>query len=305
MIVILEGLDKTGKTTFANKICAKFGFKYIKVSQPVTNNPFMEYLSLIDKLNLNENYICDRMYLGERVYGPIYRGNDLTDEQQLYLEMYLLRHKLIFVYCEQDISIINENFKKKNEEFTKIKDIESLILKYQIALSKSILPIFRYSYSRKLDEYLVFKLIENKLKTSNYFFVSFPFLGTLQKNIKYLLIGDELNLSKGKRVFNSVSGMFLFKILRMLHQVNAINLLDTVIINSKYNNKPFYENILFTMNFKNVIALGEKANNVLQNNLDYRNISQKVVHPQFAKRFFGKSAKAVKKYFNMFMEVLK
>ena len=46
MIIILEGLDKTGKSTLAKKLCKKHNATLIKVSQPKTTQPFKEYVEL-------------------------------------------------------------------------------------------------------------------------------------------------------------------------------------------------------------------------------------------------------------------
>ena len=63
MLIILEGTNKSGKTTLANYIQEKFkdkNWKYIKCSQPKIvdgeNQAFNEYNSIIDSLKDDENY---------------------------------------------------------------------------------------------------------------------------------------------------------------------------------------------------------------------------------------------------------
>ena len=48
-VIILEGENKTGKTTLANFLKDKYGFKYVKCSQP-KRDPYVEYIEIIKKI---------------------------------------------------------------------------------------------------------------------------------------------------------------------------------------------------------------------------------------------------------------
>ena len=73
-VIILEGENKTGKTTLANFLKDKYGFKYVKCSQP-KRDPYVEYIEIIKKIaRSTSDVVIDRFIYGEFVYGPLYRG---------------------------------------------------------------------------------------------------------------------------------------------------------------------------------------------------------------------------------------
>lgn len=100
MIVILEGCDKSGKSTQANEI-KKFleletklpthiiHSRYVKGSskeeaQNLSRRTFIDMFEMmVDSID-KRNYILDRSYLDEAVYGPLYR--DQTNEYIFDLE---------------------------------------------------------------------------------------------------------------------------------------------------------------------------------------------------------------------------
>ena len=72
-MIILEGIDGTGKTAIANflenKGMKKFHYDY----DPSNCDLESKYLKPI--LNYNDNYIMDRSFISELVYGPVIRKN--------------------------------------------------------------------------------------------------------------------------------------------------------------------------------------------------------------------------------------
>lgn len=78
MIIILEGPDGSGKTTFANDLAAKFGFRVAHEGPPPQDSHPIQYYSDVLEQRRSEfpNWIFDRFAFGERIYGPWYRGKD-------------------------------------------------------------------------------------------------------------------------------------------------------------------------------------------------------------------------------------
>lgn len=70
MLLILEGIDKCGKTTFAQKFknCAT-----IKHSTKLEDATAV-LLDAVKRVKLGEFVILDRSFLSEMCYGPVYRG---------------------------------------------------------------------------------------------------------------------------------------------------------------------------------------------------------------------------------------
>lgn len=68
MIVIIEGCDRTGKSTLASKIALAIGGEVIHCGKPKTDDAYAEYLEMIAQLPSYKHYVFDRFYLGEYVY---------------------------------------------------------------------------------------------------------------------------------------------------------------------------------------------------------------------------------------------
>ena len=69
MLIILEGLDKCGKSTFAQK----FGPSAI-VKHSTKNDDAVEVLKKYAPIADEHTVILDRSFLSEMCYGPVYRG---------------------------------------------------------------------------------------------------------------------------------------------------------------------------------------------------------------------------------------
>lgn len=84
-VLIVEGIDHIGKTTFINNFRKEYQNSIvIHSSKPLTNNPeefqdqyFTTGFNLIKSVlnnNIDDWLIFDRFHLGECVYGPMYRN---------------------------------------------------------------------------------------------------------------------------------------------------------------------------------------------------------------------------------------
>lgn len=97
MIVIVEGIDRVGKTTFCEKLHKDTGwlvykhdnglFEYSKMDDKNETDKMLQLLDLIDQLDDQLDYsnkpgpgvIFDRFHLSNLTYGFLERGYDLSD----------------------------------------------------------------------------------------------------------------------------------------------------------------------------------------------------------------------------------
>jgi len=79
MIIVLEGPDGAGKTTLAQQLTLQFKLTKIHVGPPtleqIEGGLINHYASLLAAA-VDRDVVFDRLALGERVYGPIFRGRD-------------------------------------------------------------------------------------------------------------------------------------------------------------------------------------------------------------------------------------
>lgn len=153
MFIIIEGVDKNGKTSLANYLSNKYGIEVVKFSQP-KGDPYNEYMNFL--LNRKEPAILDRFYLGELVYGPVKRGKAGLNEWQVRNIELLLRARFALpIYCETNEKVVEKNFIQDKEEFTKIQELPKLKQYYERAIFKSRLIWKDFDYLKDREYYRI------------------------------------------------------------------------------------------------------------------------------------------------------
>lgn len=144
MRIIVEGNDKTGKTTLVNFLSKELNFEIIKFSQPKTKDSFTEYVDFFGTekenkkwLTKNDNIICDRSWIGEQVYGPIYRKSKMKKFQVKKLDLACKANNDLIIFCNTDKTLIKKKFIEDGEKFTQAKDV-GRIEKYFIKTIQSL-----------------------------------------------------------------------------------------------------------------------------------------------------------------------
>ena len=146
-LIIIEGMDNTGKDTLISGITNKFNDKYNYICEHFTGpsskeknkafieqiNQFLEFLYKLTLYNDNSLIFWNRSHIGEYVYGQIYRNIDknlvikminLIDELLLSLNINIVYVQLI---CNSnELMIKNEDGKSLSTSIEKDKYIETL-----------------------------------------------------------------------------------------------------------------------------------------------------------------------------------
>ena len=105
--IMIEGTDRTGKTTLAKALVEAFGLNYIHCSKPKTDDPFQEYMEML--INTTQSTVFDRSYLGEFAYSNLWRGGcKLTFQDFNALDICTLKDsKTIIIHATADLEVIN------------------------------------------------------------------------------------------------------------------------------------------------------------------------------------------------------
>jgi len=146
LVIIIEGVNKSGKTTLCNLIKEKSGleFEVIKCSQPKNGDAYSEYMSILKEIsdNPDKNYILDRFHFGSYVYGPIYRGKpDFDLRSFVEIEEEIMDLNYLFIVAIAKKSFIKEKFISEKEEFAKIELIDKEIKLFEKTCKMSRLNI--------------------------------------------------------------------------------------------------------------------------------------------------------------------
>ena len=256
-VIILEGCDKTGKSTLAKELQERHGYKVIKCSNP-KGDPYVEYVT---KLLGEDNVIFDRFLYGELVYGPIYRRKSQLNANQVQnLELLLRSRDAVVVYCHAGVDFIKRKFTEENEDFAKAEHVERILSGYEDVLSRSTLRVIRRAIptSDRLPEFTSVEtpkvLVESR------------YIGDLNPEI--LFVGERNNVREKDR-YKEVNLPFDFgrssTILKSLIQEVGIKSFG---ITNAYKNHLAVSgeeqlNLLSsevdTLNPRKVVALGSKA----------------------------------------------
>lgn len=155
LVIIIEGTNKSGKTTLVNYIKEMFPeklFEIIKCSQPKNGDAYNEYKNILEwiKKNQNKNYIIDRFHFGSFVYGPIYRGKpDFSLDKFVEIEMMIEQLNYIFILAIANKNFIKKKFIEDKEEFAKLELIDEEIKYFNEIKSKSRLNIINHNIPKR------------------------------------------------------------------------------------------------------------------------------------------------------------
>lgn len=155
MIIILEGPNKSGKSTIVRHLQTEYpehNWKVIKSSAPKPGtNVFKEYIGVIEVMkNFPGNYILDRFHWGSLVYGPIYRGKkDFSLASFLNIEIKLRKLGAVVINTENTFEYLKDLYERENEEFATVDNLQEEIDRYVKVRNHSILPIIRHKVGEK------------------------------------------------------------------------------------------------------------------------------------------------------------
>lgn len=136
MLILIEGMDNTGKTTLASKLGELLpSFKYYHHVKPHNRKEAMDNFSQILRESISTDLICDRLStFSEPVYGTILRGQPLlSDEDVNYMLDILVDSATVIIFCNPPIEAVlktigvrdqmegvEENCKKLYEAYQKL-----------------------------------------------------------------------------------------------------------------------------------------------------------------------------------------
>lgn len=148
--IILEGLDRTGKTTLAQHLSKELKMPIKKFSAP-TINPFGEYCEFV--LHETTPHIIDRCYLSEIAYGPVKRGGSYIKAlDQKIFEILCLYKGVKGIYCSDNKESIETRFKLVGESYITPDEIKPIQINYDLAIERSLLPWIPYTIGDSYNE---------------------------------------------------------------------------------------------------------------------------------------------------------
>lgn len=295
-IIILEGCDKTGKTTLARALARMLGWPVVAFKQPKTTPPVDEYFRAALQPG---RFIFDRFHLGQLVYGPVYRGERDRRERFRLLELLLRARGAVLVYLRHCVPELIQRFRRDREDFAKEGDVSRLLTLYEGVYTWSCLPCRSFALSTVQDipdaVKQVVRMLENQAALPEDLWRWWDMVGNL--GAAAVLVGDQRNLKeraddRWRRVpFHSLAGDYL---LAALEEANLLD--DVLLVNSLSTDRRAFDFRAFVAlgearkaragveGFPRVVPLGQAAEARLGRN-GMRSATRTVPHPQWWRRF--------------------
>ena len=118
-MIIVTGVDNTGKTTLVNHLVDKFkdrGLKQIEKYPTLPPTDGMDWAGwVVNKLITKNRFtIADRFYVEEFVYGPLLRGSMCIDSNIVRsINTMIMQVKPLIIWCNTDIETIRKTFMER------------------------------------------------------------------------------------------------------------------------------------------------------------------------------------------------
>lgn len=151
MLVVIEGVDKAGKSTLAERLKRELGWNVVHFGKPGPD-PFLEYNTFLD--NLTENLICDRFFLGELVYGPLLRKKQsITQKQIKIIESKCNRIGTIIIHANPKYKTISDRFDKLGDDMiTESQNATAYIAFKKVFAKTKIVPHLEWLQYAPMDD---------------------------------------------------------------------------------------------------------------------------------------------------------
>lgn len=212
-VIILEGPDGGGKTTLAKQLVEE-GFVYRHEGPPPPGVDLVaHYLNLLNEsIESTQDYVHDRLWLGERIYGPICRGIDKIglEGQNLFNRIHT-SNSVLHVICLPTFEVALENYSnkimEKNDYLKSMNKWKEVYEAYDSWIEHNQNSInIRFNYEISHIESLLY-----------YRFFHFPKGMVGSPTAKYLFIGDQPNHETIDIPFHALNGSsgFLNKAISM------------------------------------------------------------------------------------------
>jgi thymidylate kinase len=282
-MIIIEGVDKSGKTTLAKKLSEEFKIPIKKFGIP-TGDPIPSYIEELGKNNL---YIYDRFLYGEIPYSIVkHRTRYMKYLELRVLDLMVQTHSHLVIYVRPTRDTIDKRLARLGDDYIDRIEATQLYEEYDEMFSDitSNLMTFRGDQDYETISNFIKKIVLGdtfrKVQSELWLKFNHPGIGNILP--KYLFIGDRYNYNAPYQItFCSTSGEYLFRALDAAkfpmgdcHFTNAFNAGDII-----------SENLINHLNPNTIICLGDIPYAILSKfNLKAEKIV-KVFHPSYWKRF--------------------
>lgn len=288
MLLVIEGGDKTGKTTLAKALAKTYHLDYHHFGPPGPD-PMKEYVDFFK--GLKSQGVCDRFFIGNLVYGPLLRNTVTPWLEVLTLCRLLRKHGVFHMLASPSIKVVEERFKasKDAEYVTWVQNIKAIELFSKVFAS---LPVGRHNkriiFNETNDDLLdvISDMAEvvQRQRVLNTTVPKFTGIGTTTEPA-LVLVGESVNPRTTRFGLPFDAGISAEFLQMCLHEAR-VNEEDLYLMNQDVMTT---EEVVYHKQLGSYfVALGTKAHERLK---ALGAEHSKIAHPQFFRRFRSKQWK--------------
>lgn len=139
-IIVLEGCDCSGKSTFAQQLAEKLGYEIVKgssfeISELGQDGMFEHMSKLLDR----ENIIIDRFLYSNLVYGSLFDYPMMTpDQYDSLVEKLDEKAFLVYMYAHKDK--LAYRMSNRGDDMIKVENIENILALYNTEMFGDFRP---------------------------------------------------------------------------------------------------------------------------------------------------------------------
>jgi hypothetical protein len=302
LLIIIEGVDCTGKSTLADELAFNAMGEVIHRSKPA-RHPLEEYVIDIARyspVDWNRTIIGDRWHVGETVWPTIFgRRTDFDLAMFTYVEAFLRSRGALMVHATGELHAIAARLEERGDDLLDPSDLgRAWEMFHERFRRMNTLPVVTHSIE---DPLVVRHAVDRAAALASTASCGLRVTDHIVGNTfdpQILLVGDEVN-TPGEPLpfvpYPSTSGHYLFEL--------ALDWPRVAITNAYRDGAPAPLDVLWrALNRPAVVALGRRSASVLE---DLEVPAGVVPHPQYVRRFHHGRAAAYEDYIRLAAETRK
>lgn len=169
MLIIIDGVDKVGKTTLARKIATELKKRGCKPkilhAGPPKEHPIIEYEKSIQHYDPNNDdvLILDRWHWGEMVWPFVLgRPSEMLPETFHHIELFLMSRGAVMIHAVGGVDAIKKRIREKNDDMITVDDAEDALKRFRDVAAHSFLPIAKHSIESPADVNNIIRYAEGR-----------------------------------------------------------------------------------------------------------------------------------------------
>ena len=144
-IILLDGCDKTGKSTIARMMATELNAEIVHCEKP-KKPPFREYFDLVDGLARDRNYILDRAWLSEVVYSQLWRERRqlIADDVRFIEQFARSKHSAVAIHAKASSDSVISRMRSDGELLLQPEQVQKCLSLFEDAFKETTLTMFNY-----------------------------------------------------------------------------------------------------------------------------------------------------------------